>query len=240
MSGWTRAGVRPHGGPTTQPAAGAIPAKPSFAELLIKYAIIFSPLPVCFSLPQPKWADLTPAGHSGARFRGVRSEPCGDPAPLRATGAEPPLRMLGLFLRETGVGNKNSKCGVDERFAAVGVGVWTQPHTCYPYGLYTRFTSLRTPWPGSGSAFGEQSCGGGAARRARGRAGAGVGAEDRSAASRGLPAADSPWASLSPPHPSPHSVVIPSGRFWEDPPGWALRQPPRGLCSDGHLPSVGR
>lgn len=44
-------GVRPHGGPATQPAARAIPAKTPFAEQLIEYAIIFSLLPFYFPLP---------------------------------------------------------------------------------------------------------------------------------------------------------------------------------------------
>lgn len=127
---------------------------------------------------------------------------------------------LGLFLHETDVENKNSKCGEDVQFAAVGVGVWTRPHTCYQYGLYTRLHPLAPPGPALASqsdALGEQRCRRGAARWARGRAEAGVGAEGRSAAGRGLPAADSPRASVCPPHPSPFSVTISSDRFWEGP-----------------------
>lgn len=141
-------------GPTEAPASSLPPVPSRQNHLLPSCSLnmqLFS-VPVCFSLPQPKWADLTPAGRSGARLRGVRCEPCGDPAPPRAKGAKPPHRVLGLFLREMGVGNKNSKCGEDVHFAAVGVGVWTQTHTCYQAGLYTRFTSPRTPRPRSSSA----------------------------------------------------------------------------------------
>lgn len=147
--------------------------------------------------------------------------------PLRPgqTGAEAPLRLPRLFLRKMGVGNKNSKCGEDVQFAAVGV--WTQPHTCYECGFYTCLHPLAPPGPAPAprsDAFGEQSCGGGAARWARGRAEAGVGAEDRSAAGRGLQAADSPLAFPSPPHSSPPSVMI--LRFWEGPLGSALTAAP--------------
>lgn len=134
---------------------------------------------------------------------------------------------FGLFLPETVVANKNSKCGEGVQFVAVGVGVWTQPHTCYHCGLYTCLHPLAPPGPAPAprsDAFGEQNCGGSAARWARGRAG--VGAEDRSVAGRGLSAAGSPRASLAPPHLSPLSVTISSGRFREGPLGSALTAAP--------------
>lgn len=100
--------------------------------------------------------------------------------PLRPgqRGAKPPLRMLGLFLRETGVGNKNSKCGEDVQFAAVGVAACTRLIRVTRPGSTRVLHPLAHPGPAPAPrshASGEQSCGGARRDSCRGEQGPGSG-----------------------------------------------------------------